>query len=162
MLPLRSFRPFSRARWPTKTREGLEIASGVGPDLALSEHGPCFVGSTVTLDDVSLTMKSRTSVEQRSIGEALDSSRFGDRQHCLGSQTPPRVLVGNKVPRILRPQNTGEHWQSGDPQCTSPAVAWVRHRVWLHTRVPQRQRQRHRRLFWPVFQSLIRSTTAVA
>ena len=28
----------------------LEIASGVGPGLALSEHGPCLVGGTVTLD----------------------------------------------------------------------------------------------------------------
>ena len=31
----------------------LEIASGVGPSLALSEHGPLLVGGTVTLDDVS-------------------------------------------------------------------------------------------------------------
>ena len=44
-------------RWPTKNHESLEIASGVGPDLALSEHGPCFVGSIVTRDDVSLTIK---------------------------------------------------------------------------------------------------------
>ena len=51
------FRPISRARWPTKSREVLEIASGVGPDLAMSEHGPCFTGGTVTLDDVSFTMK---------------------------------------------------------------------------------------------------------
>ena len=35
----------------------MEIASGVGSGLALSEHGPCFVGSTVTLDDVSFTTK---------------------------------------------------------------------------------------------------------
>ena len=33
------------------------MASGVGPDLELSEHGPCFVKGTVTLDDVSFTMK---------------------------------------------------------------------------------------------------------
>ena len=31
--------------------------------------------------------------------------------------------AGNKVPHILRPQDTEEHWQSVDPQCTSPAVA---------------------------------------
>ena len=35
----------------------LEIASGVGPGLALSEHGPCLVGDTVTLDDISFTTK---------------------------------------------------------------------------------------------------------
>ena len=35
----------------------MEIASGVGPGLALSEHGPCLVGGTVTLDDVSFTTK---------------------------------------------------------------------------------------------------------
>ena len=37
----------------------LETASGVGPGLALSEHGPCIVGGTVTLlmDDVSFTTK---------------------------------------------------------------------------------------------------------
>ena len=35
------------------------MASGVGPGLALSEHGPCLVGGTVTLliDDVSFTTK---------------------------------------------------------------------------------------------------------
>ena len=33
------------------------MASGVAPDFALSEHGPCFVEGTVTLDDVSFTMK---------------------------------------------------------------------------------------------------------
>ena len=38
-----------------QSQEGLEIASGVVPDLALSEHGPCLVGGTVTLDDVSFT-----------------------------------------------------------------------------------------------------------
>ena len=34
-------------------QEGLEIASGVGLGLALSEHSPCLIGGTVTLDDVS-------------------------------------------------------------------------------------------------------------
>ena len=40
-----------------QSQEVLEIASGVGPGLALSEHGPCLVGGTVTLDDVSFTTK---------------------------------------------------------------------------------------------------------
>ena len=35
----------------------LEIASGVGPGLALSSYGPCLVGGTMTLDDVSFTTK---------------------------------------------------------------------------------------------------------
>ena len=33
----------------------FEIASGIGPGLALSEHAPCLVGGTMTLDDVSFT-----------------------------------------------------------------------------------------------------------
>ena len=35
----------------------MEIASGVGLGLALSEHGPCLVGGTVTLADVSSTTR---------------------------------------------------------------------------------------------------------
>ena len=38
-----------------QSQEVLEIASGVGLGLAFSEHGPCFVGGTVTLDDVLFT-----------------------------------------------------------------------------------------------------------
>ena len=40
-----------------QSQEVLEIDFGVGPGLALSEHGPCVVGGTVTLDDVSFTAK---------------------------------------------------------------------------------------------------------
>ena len=40
-----------------QSQESLEIASGVVPDLAFSEHGPCLVGGTVTLDNVSFTTK---------------------------------------------------------------------------------------------------------
>ena len=42
-----------------QSQEVLEIASGVVPGLALSEHGPCIVGGTVTLliDDASFTAK---------------------------------------------------------------------------------------------------------
>ena len=35
--------------------EVLAIASRGASDLALPEHGPCLVGGTVTLDDVSFT-----------------------------------------------------------------------------------------------------------
>ena len=40
-----------------RRHEILEVASGVGQGLALSEHGPCLVGGTVTLDDVLFTTK---------------------------------------------------------------------------------------------------------
>ena len=40
-----------------QSQEVLEIASGVGLGLAISEHGPCFVGGTVTLDGVSFTTR---------------------------------------------------------------------------------------------------------
>ena len=33
------------------------FAPGVGPSLALSEHGPCFVGGIIPLDDASFTTK---------------------------------------------------------------------------------------------------------
>ena len=32
------------------------------------------------------------------LGEALDSSCFGGRQHRLGSQMPPRLPLGNQIP----------------------------------------------------------------
>ena len=40
-----------------ESQERLEIAYGVGPGLALSEHGPYLVGGTVALDAVSFTTK---------------------------------------------------------------------------------------------------------
>ena len=45
----------------------LGMASGVGPGLARSEHGPCFVRGTVTLDDVSFT----TNIAIHSGGDAI-------------------------------------------------------------------------------------------
>ena len=128
-VPLRSARPISRTRWPTKIREVFEIVSGAGPDLALSEHGPCFVGGTVTLDDASFTMKiasiSRDAgrrfvhhenrVYQSSnarLGEALGPSRFGDRQHCLGCKRL-REYFRDQSSAYLPATSTGEHWQSG-------------------------------------------------
>ena len=75
-LSLRSFRPIYRACWPTRGREVLEIASGVGPDLALSEHDTCFLRGTVTLDDVLFTMKiayiSRATLDSESHWTPLD------------------------------------------------------------------------------------------
>ena len=40
-----------------QSQDVLEIASGIDPVLSLSEHGPCLVEGTVTLDDVSFTAK---------------------------------------------------------------------------------------------------------
>ena len=54
--PPRSFTYFSDAP-ADQSQDVLDIASGVGPDLAMSEHGACLVGGTVTLDDVSFTTK---------------------------------------------------------------------------------------------------------
>ena len=55
-------------------QEGLEIASGVVPGLALSEHGPCVARGTVTLDDVSFT--TRFAVHS---GEDVTEVRGGPR-----------------------------------------------------------------------------------
>ena len=40
-----------------QSHEGLERASGVGPSLAQSKHGPCLVRGIVTIDDVSFSIK---------------------------------------------------------------------------------------------------------
>ena len=40
-----------------QSQEVLETTSGVGPGLAMSEHGHCLVGGIVTLDNVSFTTK---------------------------------------------------------------------------------------------------------
>ena len=55
--PLSEFSTYFSDALADQSREVLKIASGVGPGLALSEHGPGLVGGTVTLDDVSFTTK---------------------------------------------------------------------------------------------------------
>ena len=55
--PLMPFSAFFSDAPADQSQEVLEIASGVGPSLALPENGPCLVGGTVTLDDVSFTTK---------------------------------------------------------------------------------------------------------
>ena len=55
-----------------QSHEVLEIGSGVGPRLALSEHDPCLVGGTVTLDDVSFT----TKLAVHSGGDAIVPYRY--------------------------------------------------------------------------------------
>ena len=55
--PLSPFSTFFSDAPADQSQEVLEIASGVGPGLALPEQGPCLVGGTVTLDDVSFTIK---------------------------------------------------------------------------------------------------------
>ena len=37
--------------------EASAVSPTVDPSLALPEHGPCFVGGTITLDDASFTTK---------------------------------------------------------------------------------------------------------
>ena len=37
--------------------EVLAVTPGVDPSLALPEHGPCFGGGVITLDDASFTTK---------------------------------------------------------------------------------------------------------
>ena len=55
--PLSQFSTFFSDAPANQSQEDLEIASGVGPGPALPERGPCLVGGTVTLDDVSFTTK---------------------------------------------------------------------------------------------------------
>ena len=85
------------------------MASGVGPDLALSEHGPCFVRGAVTLDDVSFTMKvayiSRVTLESDRHRTSLDWGTGSIVELLSASEG----TVGNKVPHILPPHGTGEH-----------------------------------------------------
>ena len=64
LLPFSTF--FSDAP-ADQSQEILEIAFGVGPGLALPEHGPCLVGGTVTLDGVSFT----TNIAIHSGGDAM-------------------------------------------------------------------------------------------
>ena len=54
-----------------QSQEVSEIASGVGPGVALLEHGPCLVEGTVTLDEVSFT----TKIEIHSGGDAIGPYR---------------------------------------------------------------------------------------
>ena len=57
--PLSEFSTYFSDAPADQSQEVVEIASGVGPGLALSERGPCLVGGTVTLliNDVSFTTK---------------------------------------------------------------------------------------------------------
>lgn len=55
-------------------------------------------------------------------------------------------LWETNFPHIFRPQGIGEYRHSGEPQCTSPGMARVPHRVRFRARVPQRQRKQQRRL----------------
>ena len=65
--PLLSFSTFFSDAPADQNQDGLEIGSGVGPGLARPEHGPCLVGGTVTLDDVSFT----TKIAVHSRGDAM-------------------------------------------------------------------------------------------
>ena len=88
-----------------QSQEVLEIASGVGPGLALSERGPCL-GGTVTLGDVLFT----TEIAIYSGGDAIGpyrcvalldtgSPQTFIRRYVLGRM----LLVGAASPACERP-----------------------------------------------------------
>ena len=144
-----------------KIRGGLKIASGIAPDFTLPEHGPCSVEGTVTLDDVSFTMK--TAYISRA---TLDSERHWTPLD-LGTGSivwAPKRLRGYHreqsfaYPPATRHRRALAKWGPSMHESSGSLSSSPR----LHTRVPQRQRQRHRRFFRPVVQSLLRITTAAA
>ena len=84
--------------------------SGVGPDLAQSEHGPCFVGDTVTLDEFSFTIKveyiSRATFDSERHWTLLDleagsivwaPKRFRGCFGELKSEYPPATRHGSAL-----------------------------------------------------------------
>ena len=130
-LPLRRFRSISRARWPIISRGGLDIASGVGPDPALSEHGPCCVESTVTLD-VAFTMKiayiSRATLNSERHWTPLDLGTGSIvwapkrlRRYCGGQSSayPPAT----RHPRALAKWGPSMHESSGSMSSSPRSIA---------------------------------------
>ena len=69
----------------------------------------------MTLDDVSFTMKiayiSRAMPDSERHWTPLDLKPAA----LFGLPNASEGTVENKVPHILRPQDVGEHWQSGEP-----------------------------------------------
>ena len=55
---LRSVRPVFPDPTADHTSEVFAVAADFDPSLALSEHGPCLVGGTITLDDACFPLKS--------------------------------------------------------------------------------------------------------
>ena len=161
-VPLRSFRTISRAIWLTKSREGLEITSGVGPDLEKSEHGPCFVGGTVTLDNVSFTMN--IAYISRAI---LDSERHW---------TPPDLVTGSMVwaPKRLRGYRGERNFayppatkhrstlaKLGPSMHESSGSLSSSPRSMAHSSTA-RATPMSSPIFWPAFERLLQSTTTVS
>ena len=120
---LRSFRPISRKCRPTKAR-----ASGVGPGLALSELSPCLVGSTVTLDDVSLTTKTAIHCG----GNAIAPYRYvalldtGSPQTFIRRDVLDRMLLVGAAPaacvRPCSPRSWGGFGESTTRLRTSTSI----------------------------------------
>ena len=110
----------------TEIHEGVESASGVSPDLALSEHSPSFVGDTCDAGSIfrllsKITYISRPMLESETRWVPLD---LDNRQKCLGSRTLPRVLYGETFEVSSgHKASVVEHWQSGDGLSARPAVA---------------------------------------
>ena len=77
-------------------------------------------------------------------------TELGSWQHCLGHQTPSSLPLGHEVSHSFGSPGAREHRQSEAPQRARPVVARVSHRVRLHTRVRQGQRQRKCRFRIPL------------
>ena len=115
-----------------KSREVVEIASSVGPDLTLSEHGPCFVGGTVTLDDVSFTMKiayiSRATLDSERHWTPLDLGTGSNvwapkclRGYC-GEQSSAYPLA-TRHRRALAKRGSSMHESSGRRSSSPRSIA---------------------------------------
>ena len=65
--------------------EGLAVASSIDPCLALPEHGPCLVGSTITLDDPQQSWRPRNFWLCGASGHWLPTDFHSTR--CFGSHT---------------------------------------------------------------------------
>ena len=82
-----------------QSHEVLAIASGVGVGLALSEHGPCLVGGTVTLDDVSFTTKIAIHSGRDVIAPYRCVALLDNGYPCLLYTSPsPRDLSTSRMP----------------------------------------------------------------
>ena len=79
-----------------QSREVLASAFGVGPCLALSEHGPCLVEGTVTLNNVSFT----TKIAIRDGGDAMGPYRSVALLDTGSPQTLIRRDVLDQMPSV--------------------------------------------------------------
>ena len=101
---------------PDQSQEVLAIASDVDPGLALSEHGPCLVGGTVTLDDVSFT----TKIAIHSGGDAIAPYRC---VALLDTGFPQTFIQRNVLDRMLLVGAAPPRRRASGPVALVPGVA---------------------------------------